>query len=177
MAEVVTLPELATELGMDRSNMRKYVLKNGFQVLQVRTPESKGQLVLALSQEDAEAVRESRMRQGFLISGVSGVSIEVGSGSFYIVQIVPDLDEHRVKFGFATDTMRRLDSYKTISPSAQLVKMWPCRASWEIAAIASICRVGCVSMGGEVFTCDSLESIVERGDAFFEIMPSIAKDS
>lgn len=169
MQSFVILADLAQELGLDRSNMRKYVLKQGFSFLQVRTPKSRGQSVLALTEQDAELVRELRSKQGFL----SGQPIENGHGWFYLVQIAPDLDPKRIKLGFASDPARRVDSYRTLSPTVILVKAWRCRASWEPAAIASLTRQGAVSLGGEVFQIEDLDLAVNCGDAFFSIMPSV----
>ena len=161
----VLLSDLADECGTDRSNMRKYVLKHGFLPVQVRTAKSRGQLQLALTDTDAEAVRELRQRQGFGLNQPT----ENGHGVFYVVQVIPDLDPLRVKLGFATDALRRLDSYRTLSPTVQLVKTWPCRSSWERAAIDSLSRI-CTPLSGEVFTCDDLLALVARGDAFFALM-------
>ena len=44
----VLLTKLARDLGMDRSHARKYVLRNGFTFLHVRTAETGNQLSLAL---------------------------------------------------------------------------------------------------------------------------------
>ena len=55
--EHITLKELAEELGMDRSNLRKYVVAQGISTFEVRKLSSKGQKMLALLPEDANRVR------------------------------------------------------------------------------------------------------------------------
>jgi hypothetical protein len=65
MAEYVTLRELAEQLGMDRSHLRKYILKHGFEPVRIRTKASLHQLTLALSEAEAERVRQLRRSQGF----------------------------------------------------------------------------------------------------------------
>ena len=170
MSEYVTLSELSTELGLDKSNLRKYVLRAGFDFVKVRTPESKAQLTLALTAEDAEAVRELRQEQGFC--GTLR-PIENGKGWFYVVQVIPEYDPNRVKLGFATDANTRLASHRTAAPTAVLVKAWPCRASWEVTAIASVTRDGCTLVANEVYTCDDPAALVARGDMFFAIMPNL----
>ena len=170
MNEYVTLAELAAELGLDRSNMRKYVLKCGLNPVRVRTPESRQQLTLALIQADAETVREMRQSQGF---SESGRLIENnGLGYFYVVQLVPDLAPNRVKLGFASDVRARLDAHRTAAPTATLVKSWPCKNSWEQAAIASVTRTECSLIRNEVFECEDLACLVERAVAFFALMPT-----
>jgi len=168
----VSMKELANEIGLDRSNMRKYVLQQGFSWLKVRTKDSGGQLVNALTREDADAIIELRKSQGFTNNPVV---VQNGDGWFYIVQIVPELDSLRIKLGFATDTQRRLNAFRTISPTANLVKAWPCRITWERAAIDSATRHGCslVAYGSEVYQCEDLTALVERLDNFFAIMPDI----
>lgn len=165
--EYITLKDLATELGLDRSNTRKYVLQAGFSPLKVRTPESRGQLTLALSTADAEAVRELRQREGF----ISQQAVDNGAGQFYVIQLVPDLDVNRVKLGFAGNVAARLQAHRTSAPTAELVKAWPCKRSWERAAIDCVTQDGCTLIANEVFTCNTLEVLIERGDAFFAIMP------
>ena len=53
----ITLKELAEELGMDRSNLRKYVVAEGIATFTVRKLSSRGQKMLALVPEDANRVR------------------------------------------------------------------------------------------------------------------------
>lgn len=164
----ISMKELAAELGLDRSNVRKYVLQQGFSWLRVRTGDSGNQLVNALTQEDAETIIELRKSQGFTNKPMM---VQNGDGWFYIVQIIPELDSLRVKLGFATDTQRRLSAFKTVSPTANLVKNWPCRLTWERAAIDSVTREGCRLIANEVFACDDLLALIERCDQFFALMP------
>ena len=53
----ITLKELAEELGIDRSNLRKYVVAEGISTFTVRKLSSRGQKMLALLPEDANRVR------------------------------------------------------------------------------------------------------------------------
>lgn len=165
--EHVSVKQLAKEWGIDSSNARKYIVAQGFSFLKKRLPESHGQLCNVLAKEDAEMVRGLREGQGFTGKAIANDA----GGWFYIVQIVPDLDPLRVKLGFAGDVKARLQAHRTIAPTAQLVKAWPCRRVWEQAAIDSITRAGCKLIANEVFQCDDLEASVERAESFFLIMP------
>jgi hypothetical protein len=167
--QYVTLRELAEEMGLDRSNARKYILKAGFTFTKVRTPESGNQLTLALSREEAEAVLELRKSQGF---GPGKRPIDNEEGYFYVIQIAPDLDPLRIKLGFTNNVESRLRAYQTVAPAAKLVKAWGCKRSWERAAIDSITREGCQLIANEVFECENLEQVVKRGEEFFVLMPS-----
>lgn len=170
MSDVVTIKEIADTIGTDRSNARKIVLKNGFDFIKIRTAESKGQLTLALSKEDFESFLEMRNRQGFQMDSTVDSPI-ADQGYFYIIQIVPELDGNRIKFGFATDVQTRLQAHRTIAPTAQLVKYWPCKRIWEQAAIDSITRDNCTLIGGEVFQCEDLQKVLDNAEGFFSIMP------
>ena len=66
MEEFVSLKQLAAELGLDRSNTRKYVLKSGVRPHKRRTPDSGSQLTLALTMEEADRIRAKRRDEGFL---------------------------------------------------------------------------------------------------------------
>ncbi len=167
MQEYVTLAELAQEWGLDRSNTRKYVLKEGFVPFRVRTEAARNQPTLALSPEDAEAIRDRRRQQGFTAMG--GI-VESGPGVFYVVQLIPELDPLRVKLGYTDGIDGRLAAHRTASPTAQLVKVWPCQRTWEPAAMASISK-DCRLIGNEVYQCESLEALTARGDAFFALLP------
>jgi hypothetical protein len=191
----VLLKTLAAEWGIDKSNARKYILRQGLEFVRVRGEERTHQMVLALSASDAEWAREFRAKEGYygrvyLIppSLVEHFPPEVMQeimkeepltnfvvGSFYIVQTVPDIDPLRIKLGHALDVERRLSSYHTLSPTAKVVKDWPCRMAWEQAAMDSITAKSCKWVGGEVYSCSSIEEVIQRGDAFFSYMPIATK--
>ena len=72
--EHITLKELAEELGMDRSNLRKYVVAEGISTFTVRNLASRGQKMLALVPEDADRVRGSlAWREGYTIQQRRGI--------------------------------------------------------------------------------------------------------
>jgi hypothetical protein len=174
MAEYVTLKDLSAEFGLDRSNLRKYLLANDFEFVKVRTAESGHQLTLALTLEDAEAARTLRENEGYFRKTIV---IENGYGYFYIIQLVPEFDPLRVKLGFASNVDTRLQAHRTAAPTAKLIKAWRCKKIWEQTAIDSITRCDCKLIMNEVFTCDSIDALVERTDRFFEIMPDTARHS
>lgn len=95
-------------------------------------------------------------------------------GLFCIIQLVPELDPQRIKFGFTFAITTRLAAHRTTCPNARLLKSWPCQKSRESAAIDRLSEgqdtIGKIS--GEVFRCTDLEDLLLRGDAFFATMPS-----
>ena len=166
--EFVSLKILASELGLDRSNMRKYALKIGVTPHKRRTADSAGQLTLALTADEAEVVRAKRREQGYL--GESRpVATEVGV--FYVIQLVPELDACRLKFGFADDVGTRLAQHRTAAPTARVVKTWPCRRAWEGTAIDCLAATGCRLILNEVYECENVDAVVRQADALFELLP------
>jgi hypothetical protein len=172
--EYVLLAALAHEWGIDKSTARKYAKRHGFDFVRTRGSDPTHQLVLALSKADAELLREIRAREGYQAQLTSDYrAVENGRGIFYVVQVIPDVDPSRVKLGYASSAPQRLESYRTISPTARLVKTWACRPTWERAAIDSLTALDCELIGGEVYTCRNLDALLQRGDAFFSLMPSL----
>ena len=169
MNEYVTLKELSKELSMDRSHLRKYVLARGISPAKIRTPESGGQLTLAITQEESEMIREFREAEGFTHS-IPAIN---GDGYFYVILLVPDLDPGRVKVGFASDANARLDAHRTSAPTAELFTVWPCKRCWEKSAIDCATKEGCELIRGEVFACNDVRALVARCDAFFQVMPAL----
>ena len=166
--DFVSLKQLAEEFGLDRSNMRKYVLKLGVTPHKRRTADSASQLTLAVTIADANLIRTKRREQGFLES-LRPVVTEVGV--FYVIQLVPELDPRRLKFGFADNIQTRLAQHRTSAPTAKLLKTWPCRRSWEGTLIDCLAGAGCKLILNEVYEMDDVAKVVERADAIFKLLP------
>lgn len=170
MPDYIILNDLADELGFDKSNLRKYLVQKNVTPLKVRDPQRGNQAVSALTLEDAEFIRQEREREGFGLKGVT--PIENGEGYFYVIQLIPELAPNRVKLGFAADVATRLQSHRTAAPTAQIVKAWHCKRSWEVAAMASLTRIESALIANEVYECTDLASLISRGDDFFSLMPT-----
>jgi len=166
--EFVSIKRLAVELGLDRSNTRKYVLKSGIQPHKRRTPDSGGQLTLALSAQEAEFVRSKRLEEGFL--GLNRPAVKE-SGLFYVIRLVPELDPRRIKLGFADDIGTRMTQHKTAAPTAVLVKCWPCKRSWEVTVIDCL-AVECRLILNEVYECEDVDSLLAKADQLFSLLPA-----
>ena len=63
----VTLKDISERLRLDRSNVRRIVLKYGFNPSRIRTEESRHQLTLALTEAEAEEFYLKRKREGFQV--------------------------------------------------------------------------------------------------------------
>jgi len=168
----ISIKELANRLGMDRSHARRYVLRLGYAFHKRRTQDSGGQLTLCVSTSEADEIVSQRVGQGFTASTVIAVS---DVGIFYVIQLVPELDPKRLKLGFAESIDQRLSQHRTVAPTAKVLRAWPCKRTWELTAMDSLTRLDCRLILNEVFECDDPEALVERGNAFFSLLPQPGK--
>ena len=168
--QYITVKQLAGELGMNRSNARKYVLALRIETKKQRTPDSRGQLTLTVSAQQAEFIRRTREEQGYGDSE-RPIETETGAGYFYVIQLVPELDPDRVKLGFADNVETRLAQHRTSAPTAKLLKSWPCKRSWEHAAMDAIVSIGGKLILNEVFEFDNMDAVLKQGDEFFTLLP------
>jgi hypothetical protein len=167
--DYVSIKELASRLGMDRSHVRRYVMKLGYSFHKRRTPDSGSQLTLCVTSAEADAIASQRADKGFTASTVVAVS---DVGVFYVIQLVPDLDQKRLKLGFAESLEQRLSQHRTAAPTARVLRAWPCKRPWELTAIDALTREGCRLILNEVFECDDPDTLVKRGDVFFSMLPA-----
>lgn len=165
--DYVSLKQLSGELDMDRSHARRYVLRHGIQPHKRRTPDSQNQLTLAVTVQEAEAIKAKRREEGFL-DGARPVSKEVGV--FYVIRLVPELDPKRIKLGYADDLSSRLSQHRTAAPTATVLKSWACKRVWEATVIDCLTANGCRLILNEVFECDSIDELLARGDALFNLL-------
>jgi hypothetical protein len=84
---------------------------------------------------------------------------------------VPEALPNRIKIGVADNVERRLNEHKTAAPTAKMLKAWPCKRSWDYAAMASITREGCKRVLNEIFEGE-VQGFIDRGDRFFSMMPT-----
>ena len=166
--EYVTLKALSVELGLDRSNMRKYVMNSGIEPDRRRTPDSGSQLTLTVSPDQADFIRRKRQQEGYGSGTPATVS---DSGLFYVVQLVPELDPRRLKLGFTDNLTNRLSQHRTAAPTAIVLKSWQCKRSWEVTITDALTVKTCRLIQNEVFECESLDDLLSLADELFMILP------
>jgi hypothetical protein len=166
--DYVSLKKLASILGIHHSNTRIFVKKLGIKLHKRRTPDSHNQLTDAITKAEAEAVIDKRREQGFF----GGKTIAADRGFFYVIQLIPDITPKRIKLGFAFSVPERLQQHRTAAPTAKIIKYWPCKKVWELTAMDCLTREGCRLIANEVFECDDLDSLISRGNKFFQILPT-----
>ena len=170
MSEHVKLSQIAERLSVDISTVRR-VLQRVADELGIIPTKGK-QNVIYLEREDADALISYYEAHQ---SRPAGDAITEQSfqkfGYFYIIQLVPEALPDRVKIGYTDNLDARLAEHRTAAPTSKLIKSWPCKRSWDYAAMDSITREGCTLVLNEVYEGD-LTDFVERADAFFSLMPT-----
>ena len=101
---------------------------------------------------------------------------EPDKGFFYIINLIPEArDLNRVKLGFSTNVEQRLQSHRCTAPTADVIQVWRCKRTWEIAAMDVVSR-GEKQVGhdrSEVFDVVNIEEVIHRAIQFFSMMPSL----
>jgi len=168
---MVGLSEIAQRLKLDLRSVRRLLAKEG-EALNIAIVRGKGDKLL-LAREDADKLigsYEARRAPVLASEDKSATPTYDRHGYFYLIQLIPEAMPNRVKIGFADNVERRLVEHQTSAPTAKLLKFWPCKRSWDYAAMDSITRSGCKLVLNEVYEGD-VDGFVARGDAFFDLMP------
>ena len=166
-ADFVTLRQIAEDIGMDRSHLRRFVIDSGIEAFKVRIQESQNQQTLAVSCEDAEKIKN--LRRDFTADPVRPVAET--DGYFYMIRLVPELAPSRIKFGFTNSLKARLSAIHTAAPTAEIEKWWPCKRYWEKAAIDCATLSDSTLIGGEVYEFANVAAVRNRLDDFFAMLP------
>jgi hypothetical protein len=152
MAEMMTLAEIATRLNIDTSSVRRLIARES-ETLELKVHRGKYDKVL-LPQDDADRLIASyQARRGQVTQNDESAKFD-RYGYFYIIQLIPEALPNRVKIGFADNVEKRVGEHRTAAPTAKLLKTWPCKRSWDYAAMDSITREGCKLVLNEVYEGD-----------------------
>jgi len=174
--DLIAVAELADELGTHRASVFKVVKRLGIQPVKRRDAERGGQRISLVSGAEASAIREAFAtgRSSGDEASDDGVVLAADEGWFYLLQLEPEHDPGRFKVGFTTDRDGRLRHHRCSAPFAQYRKQWPCRRTWERAAIDCMTN-GLEQLHTEVFRGPSLDDVLNRGDRFFAVMPAVGE--
>ncbi len=175
----IAVVELADELQIRKQTIFKVLKRLGIHTVKRRESDRRGQMIAVISKAEAEAVRNDLRRMASAGGDVNGPSSDTryfgeDYGVFYVVQLEPAHDPGRLKVGFTTDIDGRLRHHRCSAPFAQCVKTWPCRRTWERAAIDCV-TIGAEQLHTEVFRVDSIQVVTDRADKFFGVMPVISE--
>jgi hypothetical protein len=175
-AEVISVSDIGQQLGRRKQSIFKVLRRLQIKPIKRRDASKGNQLVSFITLPEAERVRaECLSRMQVIRAGEEDsddVVYSTESGVFYLIQLEPEHDPGRFKVGFAASIVERLRQHRCSAPFATTLRKWPCRRSWERAAIDCV-TFDCEQIHTEVFRTDSIESVIARGEAFFKMMPRV----
>ena len=179
MTDHVSYKDLARRLGIDPTTVRRLIERFGSQLkISLRKGQSNtsnAKWAHYLSREDADRlVAFYESRSGQRDTPESEDTFQT-FGVFYIIQLIPEALPNRIKIGYTDSLDKRQAEHQTAAPTARVLASWPCKRSWDYAAMDSITREGCTWVLNEVFEGDP-EGFVSRGNAFFAVMPKAESD-
>lgn len=166
--EFMSLADLSEKLRMDRSHARRWIAKIGYTFHKRRTANSGNQQTLCVSTAEANEIINKRKGEGFIGNVKANSS---NSGFFYVIQIVPELDQKRLKLGFAESLEERMTQHRTMAPTALVLRFWPCKRVWEQTVMDALTKIDCHLINNEVFECFDINALIARGNAFFDLLP------
>ena len=167
--DLISIIEIAKNHGRRSQSIHKIVKRLGITTTKLASTASRGQKVSHITREAYEELERH------LTPPKQETSNQDESyGVFYLVLLEPSLDPGRFKVGFATNINERIRHHKTVAPLLEIVKTWPCKLLWEKTAIECV-TAGCEQIYTEVFRTDRIQTIIDRADQFFELMPRLVK--
>ena len=174
--DLVSVIDIAEELGVLKQTVFKITKRLGIEAQKVRDPSRGNQSVSFVTPAEAKRViteYTSNMNSGDPdATAIGDLATSSDIGFFYLIQLEPEHDSGRFKVGFAANMKDRLRKHRCSAPYATVVATWPSRRIWERTAIDCVTE-GCEQIHTEVFRADTIDDVHARGNAFFELMPSL----
>ena len=175
MNDLVSFKAIAERLGIDTTTVRRLIERVGPKLsISVQKSRSKGSNAMwanFLNREDTERLVSYYESRNLPRDEKSDEDSFQAFGFFYVIQLVPEALPNRIKIGYTDSLERRLADHQTSAPTAKIIGSWPCKRSWDYAAMDSITREGCKWVLNEVFEGDP-QGFIVRANAFFAVMPS-----
>jgi len=169
MPDFMTFRELADQIGVEVTTVRRNVKRLNLEIRKEKTPSSKGASVHCLNIDDS-----NKLISHFETRDTPDANADKSAldrfGYFYIIQLIPEVMHNRVKIGYTDNLETRLREHQTAAPTAQFLGHWKCKRSWDQAAMDSIIREDCQLVMNEVYEGD-IEGFLSRAEQFFNIMP------
>jgi hypothetical protein len=174
MSDTVAYKDIAKRLGVDPGTVRRFVdrfgAKLGIAVQKGRANTSNAKWSHFLTREDADRLVAFYETQHVGNEEPGSEGSFQRSGFFYVIQLIPEALPNRIKIGYTDNLEQRLADHQSAAPTARVLASWPCKRSWDYAAMDAITREGCTWVLNEVFEGDP-EGFVQRARTFFALMP------
>ena len=177
--ESISVVDLANQVGKRKQTIFKVLARLNIPTTKQRSASSRGQVIAYITSDEARLViAELKSRAEAENTNIDNRAADIAVldaelGVFYLLALEPQHDPGRFKVGFATSLAERLQKHRCSAPLLKVVKNWPCKRLWERTAIDAV-TVGCERIHTEVFRTGSIETIVDRCERFFALMPSVS---
>lgn len=170
----ISLAELADDLQCHKAALFKIAKRLDIQPTKRRDSDRRNQLVSFVTIEESDRIRGeyNTNRKTSIEDGANEGTFAGENGVFYVIRLEPDHDPGRIKVGFTTDLEGRLRKHRCSAPFAESLQSWPCRRTWERAALDCVTD-GLEQLHTEVFRASSIDEVIDRGTRFFSVMPPI----
>jgi hypothetical protein len=175
--EPISVGDLARQFGKRKQTVFKILKRLGIKPSKRRSAERRGQLVSYVTAQESRLVAAELRSAGPASESGHEVATPAEAladehGVFYLLLLEPEQDPGRFKVGFAMSMRERLRTLRCSAPFANVVRTWPCKMLWEKTAIDCVTE-GCKQLHTEVFRTQSIESVVQRCEQFFDLMPKL----
>lgn len=176
---LISIIDVALQTGKRKATIFKILRRLRIEPIKMRSTANRGQVISYINNEELNQVLdEMRLQNDYEVTELNQENVLISEailseqGFFYLLMLEPDHDPGRFKVGFAVNLAERLRALRCSAPFAKVINAWPCKRLWEKTAIESVTQ-GCDRLHTEVFRTRSLESIIEKCQRFFDLMPAI----
>lgn len=169
--DLLSVTEVGDLIGKRKQTVFKVLKRLQIKPQKRRASEKHGQVQSYITRDELERVR-AELGEGTMAASTSSEQWPTETGVFYLIQLEPEHDPGRFKVGFTSNMGERLRSHRTSAPYAVVVRTWPCRLLWEKTLIDCLADE-CERLHTEVFRTDSLEEVIAKCEAFFDLMPEV----
>lgn len=170
--EMISVIDIAKNYGKRKQSIFKIIKKLKIETHKENNSNARGQAIAYISKKDEERINDYLSNSSVKSADESTTTNFELNGVFYLIQLEPVHDPGRFKVGFATTIEDRIRTHKCSAPLLKLVKTWTCKLLWEKTAIDCV-TANCEKIHTEVFRTDSFDTIKEKCDVFFSIMPKL----
>lgn len=173
---LISIIDVAIQTGKRKASIFKILKRLNIEPIKMRSSANRGQVISYITcKELSHVLDQVRLQEGCDINVLESMESEVllfEQGVFYLLILEPNHDPGRFKVGFAVNLSERLRALRCSAPFAEVVNAWPCKRLWEKTAIECVTK-GCDRLHTEVFRTKSIESVIEKCQRFFDLMPTL----
>jgi hypothetical protein len=174
--ELISVLDIASQLGKRKQTVFKILKRLRIETRKQRSSNARGQLIAYVTMKESRLIA-SELRASVKAEHELPTEAQPDErGVFYLLLLEPSHDPGRFKVGFAVSLSERLRTLKCSTPFLQVVDSWPCKQLWEKTAIDCVTD-GCEQLHTEVFRAKTIDTVVQRCRAFFELMPKLSDQS